>query len=60
MEFSGATVSERTVALVRKLSAVQAVHTFLVGLQFVVYDLPQVYTPGGSNEPCANTNQSLT
>lgn len=34
--------------------------TFLVSLQFVVYDLTQIYTPGGRNEPGANANQSLT
>ena len=35
-------------------------HIFLVSLQFVVYDLTQIYTPGGHNEPGANANQSLT
>jgi len=35
-------------------------HAFLVRLQFVVYDLTKIYTPGGRNESGANANQSLT
>jgi hypothetical protein len=35
-------------------------HTFLVRLQFVVYDLTRIYTLEDRNEPGANANQSFT